>query len=104
MRVSRVNLAAALEISMERLAAFEREIGDSFAVSPCEEYPAMVVWAVETLQARGERVASVAVARLPGRERSLLQKHPALKRLIRAAQRPGPTPAGLPRAWRDLQA
>lgn len=103
-RVSRVNLAAALEISMERLAAFEREIGDSFAVSPCEEYPAMVVWAVETLQARGERVSSVAVARLLGRERSLIEKHPELKRIIRDAQRPVPTPAEVRRACQELRA
>jgi hypothetical protein len=95
---------AALEISLEPLADFERGIGDSFALSPCEEYPAMVVWAVETLQARGERVSSVAVARLLGRERSLIERHPELKRIIRDAQRPVPTQAEVRRACQELRA
>jgi hypothetical protein len=95
---------AALEISLEPLADFERKIGDSFAVSPCEQYPAMVAWAVETLQARGERVSSVAVARLLGRERSLIERHPELKRIIRDAQCPVPTQAEVRRACQELRA
>lgn len=58
----------------------------------------------KTLQARGERVWSVAVVLLLGRERSLIEKHPELRRIIRDAQRPVSTPAEVRRACQELRA
>lgn len=103
-RLSRAKLAADAGVSLEAIARFERETGETFAVSPCEEYADLVRSAIVTLREAGERVTTVAVARTLGRERSFIEKRPDLKRLIQAARNAKPTPEEVRRACRELRA
>lgn len=90
-RLSRAKIAADAGVSLEILARYERETGETFAVSPAEEYPEMVRRAVAALQARGERVSTMAVARELGRERSFIEKRRDIKEIVAAARQGRPT-------------
>ena len=83
-RLSRTSLAADAGVSLEVLARWEAETGETFAVSPCETYESLVRGAVEAVRQRGERVSTVVVARELGRERSFIERRPELKAILRA--------------------
>lgn len=86
MRLSRANLAADASVSLEAITRFERETGETLAVSPREEYANDVAKAIAALRERGDRITSTAVARELGRERSFIEKHADLKRMVHAAR------------------
>ncbi len=90
-RVSRANLATDAQVSLEAITRFERETGETFAVSPREEYEKLVGGAIVVLRERGERITTVAVARELGRERSFIEKNPDLKQMVQAARTAKPT-------------
>lgn len=103
-RLSRANLSADAAVSLEAIARFERETGETFAVSPSEEYEKLVTGAIAALRAKGERITAVAVARELGRERSFIEKRPDLKRMIEAARDAKPTAEEVRRACQALRA
>lgn len=102
-RLSRANLAAEAGVSLEAIERFERETGETLAVSPCEEYEKLVAGAVAALRERGERITTMAVARELGRERSFIEKRPDLKRVIEAARDAKPTVDEVRRACEGLR-
>lgn len=102
-RVSRANLAADIGVSLEAIARFERETGETFAVSPRQEYESIVREAITALRAKSEPVTSTAVARQLGRERSFIEKHPDLKLIVQAARDAKPTPDEVRRACLELR-
>ncbi|MFO0648530.1 MAG: TniQ family protein [Polyangiales bacterium] len=97
-RLSRANLADDAMVSLEAIARFERETGETFAVSPSEEHERLVAGAIATLRAKGERITAVAVAKELGRERSFIEKRPDLQRMVRAARDAKPTTEEVRRA------
>ncbi len=102
-RLSRANLADDAGVSLEAIARFERETGETFAVSPSEEYEKLVAGAVDALRAKGQRVTTAAVARELGRERSFIEKRPELKVRIDAARTAKPSAEDVRRACQGLR-
>lgn len=103
-RLSRANLATDARVSLEAITRFERETGETFAVSPREDYEKLVGGAIVALRERGERITTVAVARELGRERSFIEKNPDLKQMVHAARTAKPTVEEVRRACGEVRA
>lgn len=103
-RLSRARLAEDAGVSLEAIARFERETGETFAVSPCETYEEKVKEAIEHLRGAGKRITTTAVCRELGRERSFIEKRPELKQLVAVARDARPTVEEVQAACRRLHA
>lgn len=103
-RLSRANLAVDAKVSLEAIARFEKETGETLAVSPREEYGKLVAGAIAALRQRNARVTTAGVARELGRERSFIEKNPDLKRMVHAARDAKPTVEDVRRACKEILA
>lgn len=102
-RLSRAELAAEATVSLEKIARWERETGETFAVSPSETYEGRVRESIAALTERGERVTTVGVCRETGVDRSLIEKRPALKELLHKPANVQPQGRPQPLATRKQQ-
>lgn len=102
-QVSRANLAKNAGLSLEAIARFEAETGETYAISAASTYVASVQQAIEELRSRGVRVTSVGVAERLGRERTFIEKNEELKQMVQAARDAKPTPDEVRRACVQLR-